>query len=160
MLRFCSNGYSQFGFSYLWVPPGVLRIWGELLFIFREQGSTGKYFREAKEQAHNFGDLGSLAKKQKNKEKPPFCLIFSKFLLLLLSPRTPLVNSKCVSFRTNLLINIDLREKVRQLSFLDDFFPLKLLGFRLVITYFGTPRLHQITPFMQIFFRRHAPGPP
>ena len=39
--------------------------------------STGNYLRGAREQAHNFWDIGSLAKKQKkNKEKPPFCLIF------------------------------------------------------------------------------------
>ena len=59
-------------------PPGVLGIRGEWLhvFIFRELGSTGYYFRGAREQAHNFGDIGSLAIKQKNKEKPPFCLIF------------------------------------------------------------------------------------
>ena len=48
-------------------PPGVLGILGEWLFIFRELGSTGNYFRGAREQAHNFGDIGSLAKKQKNK---------------------------------------------------------------------------------------------
>ena len=48
-------------------PQGVLGIWGEWLFIFRELGSTGNYFRGSREQAHNFGDLGSLAKKQKNK---------------------------------------------------------------------------------------------
>ena len=35
--------------------------------IFRELGSTGNYLRGARKQAHNFGDLGSLAKKQKNK---------------------------------------------------------------------------------------------
>ena len=46
--------YASFGF---W------GIWGEWLFIFRELGSTGNYFRGAREQAHNFGDLGSLAKK-------------------------------------------------------------------------------------------------
>ena len=46
-------------------PPGVLEIWGEWLFIFRELGSTGYYFRGAREQAYNFGDIGSLAKKQK-----------------------------------------------------------------------------------------------
>ena len=49
-------------------PPGVLGIWGEWLFIFRELGSTGNYFRGAREQAHNFWDLGSLAKKQKKKK--------------------------------------------------------------------------------------------
>ena len=57
-------------------PPGVLGIMGEWLFIFRDLGSTGNYFRGAGEQAHSFGDLGSPAKKQKIKEKPPFCLIF------------------------------------------------------------------------------------
>ena len=50
-------------------PPGVLGIWGEWLFIFRELGSTGNYFRGAREQAHTFGDLGSLAKKQKKIRK-------------------------------------------------------------------------------------------
>ena len=63
-------------------PPGVLGIWGEWLFIFRDLGSTGNYFRGAGEQAHSFGDLGSPAKKQKKikiKEKPPFCLIFKNF---------------------------------------------------------------------------------
>ena len=73
-------------------PPGVLGILGEWLFIFRELGSTDNYFRGAREQAHNFGDIGSLAKKEKNKEKPPFCLIFKKILLLLggLPPTPPL----------------------------------------------------------------------
>ena len=46
-----------------WGPPGVLGIWGEGLFIFRELGSTANYFRGAGEQAHTFGDLGSTAKK-------------------------------------------------------------------------------------------------
>ena len=56
-------------------PPGVLGIWGEWLFTFRDLGSTGYYLRGAGEQAHSFGDLGSPAKKKK-KEKPPFRLIF------------------------------------------------------------------------------------
>ena len=46
-------------------PPGVLGIWGEGLFIFRELGSTANYFRGAGEQAHTFGNLGSTAKKYK-----------------------------------------------------------------------------------------------
>ena len=54
---------------YIPVPPGVLGIWGEWLFVFRELGSTGQYFKGAREQAHNLGDLGSLAKKQKKKRK-------------------------------------------------------------------------------------------
>ena len=44
--------------------PRGLGIWGGWLFIFRELGSTGNYFRGAREQANNFGDIGSLAKKQ------------------------------------------------------------------------------------------------
>ena len=73
-------------------PPGVFGIWGEWLFIFRELGSTSNYFREAREQADNFGGIGSLAKKQKNKEKPPFCLIFLKISSASggLAPQTPL----------------------------------------------------------------------
>ena len=51
---FCHN------FSF---PPGVLGIWGEWLFIFRELGSTGNYFQGFWEQAHSFVDLGSPAKK-------------------------------------------------------------------------------------------------
>ena len=66
---------------------GPKGFWGsgeKWILIFRELGSTGKYFRGAREQAHNFEDSGSLAKKQKkkkkkkHKEKPPI-----KNLLLL-----------------------------------------------------------------------------
>ena len=42
---------------------GVLRIWGERLFLFRELDSLGNYFRAAGEQAHSFGDLGSPVQK-------------------------------------------------------------------------------------------------
>ena len=38
------------------------------LFIFRELGSTGKYFRGAGEQAHNFGHLGSTATKLRKRD--------------------------------------------------------------------------------------------
>ena len=34
-----------------------------MLFIFMELGSIDNYLRAAKEQAHNVGDLGSLAQK-------------------------------------------------------------------------------------------------
>ena len=44
-------------------PPGVLGIWGEWLFIFRELRSTGSYFQAFREQVHCFGDLGIPAKK-------------------------------------------------------------------------------------------------
>ena len=40
------------------------------------------------------------------------------------------------------------------------FFSLKLLIFRLVITYFGTPTLHQITPFLSKIFRGSIPRDP
>ena len=52
--------------------------------IFRELGNTGKYFRGAKELAHNFGDLGSLAKKQKKEGKSSILFDFFLKLLLLL----------------------------------------------------------------------------
>ena len=61
--------YRDFVKRLLWGPPGVLGIWGEWLFIFRDLRSTGNYFRGSGEQAHSFGDLGSPAKKQKNKGK-------------------------------------------------------------------------------------------
>ena len=64
-------------------PPGVLGIWGEWLFIFRDLGSTGNYFRGAGEQAHSFGDIGSPAKKAKKKGKASILFDFLKFLLLL-----------------------------------------------------------------------------
>ena len=51
------------------MPPRGFGDLEEWLFIFREFGSTGNYLRGAREQAHNFGDLGSLAKKQKKKNK-------------------------------------------------------------------------------------------
>ena len=72
VLRFRSCHFSCFQKAELG-PPGVLGIWGEWLFIFMDLGSTGNYFRGAGEQTHSFGDLGSPAKKIK--EKPPFCLI-------------------------------------------------------------------------------------
>ena len=92
-------------------PPGVLGIWGEWLISFRELGSTGNYFRGAREQAHNYGDIGSLAKKQKKKGKASILFDFFKKNSSASSPQDPLVNSKCIYFRTNMLIKIDLREK-------------------------------------------------
>ena len=47
----------------LYGAPGVLGIWGEGLFIFRELRISADYFRGAGEQAHTFGNLGSTAKK-------------------------------------------------------------------------------------------------
>ena len=78
-------------FSYMDGPQGVLGIWGEWLFIFRDLGSTGNYFRGAGETAHSFGDIGSPAKKQNIiKEKLPFCSIFI--------PRHTLVSTfRCLS---------------------------------------------------------------
>ena len=55
-------------------------IWGDGLFIFRELGIIVNYFQGFGEQTHSFGDLGSPAKKLKQKlktltlkEKPLFC---------------------------------------------------------------------------------------
>ena len=119
-------------------PQGVLGIWGEWLFIFRKLWSTCNYFRGAREQAHNFGDLGSLAKKQKKKKQGKASILLDCFTaprmklgptrsvqqstILFdflkissasgrLAPQTPLVNSECIYFCTNMLIKIDRREK-------------------------------------------------
>ena len=63
LLPLCKKNRMIYDIFQLWGPPGVLRIWGEGLFFFRELGSTAYYFRGAGEQAHTFGDLGSTAKK-------------------------------------------------------------------------------------------------
>ena len=52
-----------------------------MLFSFRALWSTGNYFKGAREQANCFGDLGSLAEKEKIKLKKNYlktylCLIF------------------------------------------------------------------------------------
>ena len=49
--------------------PGVLGIWGECLFIFRELGSTGIFLGDLGSNLIILGDIGSLAKKQKKKKK-------------------------------------------------------------------------------------------
>ena len=81
-------------------PPGVLGIWGDWLFIFRDLGSTGNYFWGAGEQAQSFGDLGSPAKKQKNIGKASISFDFLKFssASVGIAPHTPLVKSKCIVF--------------------------------------------------------------
>ena len=90
----------------LGAPPGVFGIWGKWLFIFRELGSTGNYFRGSREQAHIFGDLGSPAKKAKNKGKAS---ILFDFLTISsasggLVPKTPLQIAVFILFRTNMII--------------------------------------------------------
>ena len=63
-------------------PPTTGAPWGfgdlgRIAIYFHGAKEHWYFFRGAREQAHNFGDIESLAKKQKkNKEKPPFCLIF------------------------------------------------------------------------------------
>ena len=41
-----------------------------------------------------------------------------------------------------------------------DLLSLKLLIFRLIKTYFGTLRTHQIAPFLSTFLKEHAPRTP
>ena len=49
-------------------PSGFRNLVRKKLFNFREQGSTGNYFRAAIEQNHSFGELGITAQKaEKNK---------------------------------------------------------------------------------------------
>ena len=49
-----------------------------MAIYFRELGSNGNYFRGAWEQAHNFWDLGSLAKRQKKIRKKSILFDFLK----------------------------------------------------------------------------------
>ena len=102
---------------------GFWGIWGEWLFIFRELG-----FREPCQKVKTI------------EEKPPFCLIFKIFFAS--APRPPFLKFyRYIHFLTNMHIFILL---------VVDLLSLKLLIFRLVITYFGTPRLHH---FYQFFVR-------
>ena len=66
-LEIATNAPYSLNIYYYGGPQGF---WGsgENGYLFSGSwGSTGNYFRGSREQAHNFGDLGSLAKKQKNK---------------------------------------------------------------------------------------------
>ena len=47
-------------------PTMGFGIWGEWLFIFREQGSTGNYFQGFGEQAHSFGGFREPCQKVRN----------------------------------------------------------------------------------------------
>ena len=72
--------------------PGVLGIWGERLFIFRELGSTGNYFQEFGEQAHSFWDLGSPEKVMKKIRLKGKAFISFDFFKKILRPPDPLGN--------------------------------------------------------------------
>ena len=87
-------------------------------------------------------DLGSPAIKVKTiEEKPPFCLIFKIFFAS--APRPPFPKFyRYIHFLTNMRIFILL---------VVDLLSLKLLIFRLVITFFGTPRLHLFIIFCPLF---------
>ena len=141
-------------------PPGVLGILGEWPFIFRELGSTGNYLRGGREQAHNFGDLGSLVKRQK-KGKASISFYFFKnfFCFWGASPQDPQLYILNDLFRANMLIKIDLREKFGNSVFLWICFKKRLI-FRLVITYFGTPQIApDLTIFVKIFRGSKPPNP-
>ena len=118
MLDGAKPWWKALGYMVSW-PPGVLGIWGEWLFIFRELGSTGNYFMGAREQAHSFGDLGSPAKKQKNKKRKSlhFVRFFKKILLILggYPPRPPLsiLNVDLFIFVLDMNIQINLSQNFR-----------------------------------------------
>ena len=144
-------------------PPGVLGIWGEWLFIFRDLRSTGNYFRGAGEQAHSFGDLGSPARKQKNKGKASILFDFFKKESSAsggIAPQTPLLSSNSNHFRMACTCTLSERKIWQLSSVVVDLVTLKVLIFRMVITYFGTPRLHQTARFLSKFSRGNMPPDP
>ena len=58
---------SDLDFESMWLGYGAPMSFGDLgrmATYFQGARSTGNYFRGARGQAHNFGDLGSPAKKQ------------------------------------------------------------------------------------------------
>ena len=101
------NHHKKYGGGIRWAP-GVWGIWGELLFIFRELGSTGYYFRNLGGKLIILGIKEALQKSKKNltlKEKLSFCLIFFLILWLLgVAFKTPLRISKCTYFRAYMMI--------------------------------------------------------
>ena len=144
-------------------PPGVLGIWREWLFIFRDLGSTGNYFRGSGEQANSFRDLGSPAKKQKeNKGKASILFDFFKKIFCFWGDTTPdpPVNFKCIYFRILCTSRLTSGGKGQLTLVVVDLLTLKWLIFTLVIAYFGTPRLHQIAPFFIKFSQGSMPPDP
>ena len=127
-------------------PPGFLGIRGERLFFFSELGSTGNYFQVFGEQVHSFGELGIPAKKLKKshlKRKAFILLIFSKNFFG--RPGPPWI-SKCIYFPANMLTWIVLITDMANYFYYRGKFDLKLLIFRLIITYFGTLRMRHNAP--------------
>ena len=105
--------------------------WGALVIIFRDLGS--KFIV--------WGIWGALQRSKKNltlKEKPSFCLIISK--------KNPWI-SKCIYFPANMLIWMVLMTDMANIFYYRGKFNLKLLIFRLMITYLGTLRMCCIAPF-------------
>ena len=125
---------------------------GEKGFLFSGNlGSLRIIFR-----AHSFGDLGSPAKSKKNlslKEKPSFRLIFFKEIFGFWGEalRPSLKNLNVFTYMLTMLIWIG----IGHLTDMANFFyycgksSLKLLIFRLIITYFldQSLRMRQIAPF-------------
>ena len=97
-------------------PPRGFGDLGRMAIYFQGAGEHWQFFQGFGEQAHSFGDLGSPAKSKKNlafKEKPSFLLIFSKKSSASGGktpppPQIPPWISKCINFRVNMLIWIDI----------------------------------------------------
>ena len=99
------NTLGMIRFSNCGGPQGFWGSGGEWLFIFRDLGSTGNYFKGSREQAHSFVDLGSPAKKQKNKGQASILFdFFKKNSSASGGPQTPLLNAAFILFATNMLI--------------------------------------------------------
>ena len=133
-------------------PPGVLGIWGKWLYMFMELGSTCNYFQGFGGQAHSFGDLRSHAKKVKKnltlKENPSFHLIFWKKSSAS-RPPSPLENLNVFSFVYTCLSGLVVPTDMANTFYICGNLSLKLLIFRLIITYFGTLWMRQISTFKE-----------
>ena len=72
----------------------------------------------------------------------------------------PLVKCECIYFCAKVRIWIDLGEKCGTKFGLLIYYPKKMLIFRLIITIFGTLRMHQIALILSKIFRGSMPPDP
>ena len=87
-------------------------------------------------------------------EKRKASISFFTFLWLLgaVAPLIPLVKCECIYFRAKVRIWVCLGEKYgTKFGLLFYYQKKKMLIFRLIITNFGTLRMHQIAPFLSFF---------
>ena len=123
--------------------PGVLGIWGEWLFIFREQGSSGNYFQGFGEQAHSLEFSEPCTKVKKSHLKAKAFILFE-----IIGPQTPppLGNLNVFTYVLTCKSRLVFVTVMANTFYYCGKLSLKLLIFRSIIV-FGALRMYQIAPF-------------